>query len=177
MKQAWLLALAMLSGCWFVEPTDWHPEDVESGRYELKVITRTDTCSPRRGAGDIGELDVDVSSGVISTQGVITTDSYLSFYSYDLSADDGYEITSGRGLLLGKDCGAEATYLTHHELTAATGGGFVVRQRTDWTVTRPCLDAVNSEVPRQSCRVEQDYRYELLWSYEETCWDDEECGW
>lgn len=173
-KRVGLLGVALGSmtaaGCLLVEPTELHPEEIRAGIYSVEVSTHTDTCFPLRGQGDLGLRDVEVSYSKISPWAAQFLDGSLrSFYRYDLLADDGYQSTRGRGLLFGGECRGNATFLEHNELVAANESGFLVRQRTDWTVTQPCLDPTVSVMPMESCRVDQDYVYELRQVCEEPC--------
>lgn len=174
MNQAWpgglLLGIATATGCLLTEPTERQPGEVRTGIYDVELATHTDTCSPRRGEGPLGRHDVSADFYGISlwTASGIPGAGH-SFLRYELPSADDYQATRGRGLLIGRDCGGEASFLQLNELVAANESGFVVRQRTDWTVARPCLDPVLSELPLQSCRVDQDYLYVLRQVCEEPC--------
>lgn len=169
MKHVWMLGIAMV-GC--IEATERAPEKVRTGAYEVTVETRSDSCSPRRPDGDAGVTDVFVSAEGISP--MVPTSSFglgFGFQRHEMRRDEDFTSTSGRGIVVGTECGGEARFLTRREVVEADEEGMVLRSRTEWTVTKRCEDdgGMLGEMPEASCRVDQDIRYELVLACDAPC--------
>jgi hypothetical protein len=144
------------------------PTDVVTGIYALTISTESDSCVPRRVAGDVGQAPVqaqlsDGSAGL--TVDVITL---LSRFSIPLPALDGYSWSSDPfGIICVSGAGA-GTMSELFQLLDVGDGVLTVSSTGDYTITGPCHDGPNETsagldglVPQASCHSERTLRYSL----------------
>lgn len=149
------------------------PSEIPTGIYALRIDERIETCDPPKAVGELPEIGIfanDMGLSVVSLEG---RPNFTYMLRHFLPRDQGYQLTTGRGIEVGWGCpGGDITFVTHRQVGAATSGGFVVNEKTDWTVTVPCPDdpTVIHAYPQQSCRSEVDQHYELLEVCDEPCW-------
>lgn len=169
MKSWAVLVGVLLMGC-VDEEID--PSEIPSGIYALRIDERIETCDPPKLVGEFPEMGVhatDTGLGVVSISG---GPSFLSLQFPFLPKDQGYQLTSGRGLQVSSCPSADISFITHRKVVSATSGGFVVNEKTDWTVRVPCPEdaAVIKTYPQESCRSDVDQHYDLLEVCERPCW-------
>ncbi len=161
MKSWAVLAGVLFMGC-MEEEID--PSEIPTGIYSLRIDERIETCDPPQLVGELPEVEVHASDTgllVVSLEGI---PGFTSLHRHFLPKAQGYQLTTGRGVELGAICpDGDLTFVTHRKVVSATSGGFVVNEKTDWTVTSPCPEGSTvTPFPQQSCRSDVDQHYGLL---------------
>lgn len=158
-----------------VEAAEPSPQEVHTGAYEVTVTTAMDSCEPARLEGERGISDVFVYEDGAEVAPMVPTESTVleeGFARQVLKVEDRYTKVMGRGDVVGGECGAEAIYLTRLSVAGVDEGGLTVRRWTEWKVVTPCeegREALSPEIPRESCSVKQDIRYELVKACDAPC--------
>lgn len=160
----WIGLVSMLfMGCMDEKAID--PSEVPTGIYSLRIDERIETCDPPKVVGEFPEVNVHATDTGLSVVSLEGRPGLTSLHRHVLPKAQRYQLTTGRGIEVGVGCpGGDITFVTHRKVVSATSGGFVVNEKTDWTVTAPCPEdsMVIAPFPQQSCRSDVDQHYGLL---------------